>query len=354
MSIYISLLLFLLFYGISPYWDSLKLTKRKRRLYFLFVILVLVIGLRNPLYWIDTAAYVSSFIDSKTLYTFSFSEQSALYTEKGYFLLCVFIRTLTSNTFVYLTIIGLLSMSFLFKSVRQLSILPFLSLCIYIPRYMLSRDMNQMRAGLAISILMAFTYLLYYKKYKDDFKYIVVCWIGSFIHLSLLAAIPIVLLNHLRINKKIIYLGILSAFFFSAFFKEQILDLVSQTEFIKEMAYDYVNKEGGSEKAYANDLTNPMIYYQCLILFVYTYMEEKLAPLSRYYYIFRNGYFMSTIILIVLCQYAILAGRVSTLFATYEIFMIPIIIKGIPNQYKVVSYLALIAPLLVFFVYNIH
>lgn len=354
MSAYISLILFLALYVTSAYWDRLKQVKRKVVLSYLFVICVLIIGFRNPASWIDTWAYVQSFYCSKTLATFSFTDNYAAYSEKGYCLLCVIIKTFSSSYLVYLTVIGLLSMTFLFKSLRIYCVYPVLGLCIYIARYMLARDMNQMRAGLAISIVISFTYLLASKEKNGEIKYVIVCWLASFIHVSMLTAIPIIIFNHLKMTQKWICLGILLSFFISSAFSQQIMDFISQSETIQDMATDYVDKEGENDKAYAADLTNPMIYYQCLILFLYTFMEKKLAPISKYYYIFRNGYFMGTVILIVLCQYAVLSGRVSTIFATFEVFMIPMIIKALPKPYQVAAYIALLAPMVVFFNYNMH
>lgn len=354
MSTYISLTIFLALYAISSYWDGFDKLRRDKVLMFLAITCVLVIGLRNPAYWIDTWAYVESFKFTKTLASFSFNDSYLAYSEKGYYLLCVIIKTFSSQTFVYLTVVGALSMTFLFKSLRQYCILPVLGLCIYIARYMLARDMNQMRAGLAISIVMAFTYLLATGNKKDEIKYVLMCWLVSFLHTSMLAAIPIVLMNNVHIKKKWIYIGIAVSFFVSAVFSNQIMDFISQSDIIQDMATDYVDKEGDNDKAYAADLTNPMIYYQCIILFLFTYFEEKLAPLSKYYYVFRNGYFMSTVVLIVLCQYAILSARVSTIFATFEIFMIPMIFTALPPAYRKAAYVALLVPLVVFFNYNMH
>lgn len=352
MPLLVSFILFLFLYLLSPYWDELNSRNNNKILIILFVICVFTIGVRNPAYWIDTAAYVFSFWESENLTSFTLHDDISAYSEKGYYLICVIIKTFTNSSLIYLTVIGLLSMSFLFKSLRRYCLLPVLGLSIYIARYMLSRDMNQMRGGLAISMLMAFTYLLSTIKIKDEFKYVVVCWLISFIHTSILAAIPIVLLNHVKITKKWICFGIIASFLVSASFSQQIIDFISQSDTIKEMARDYVDKEGENIKAYAADLSNPMIYYQCVILFIYTFMEKKLVPMSKYYYVFRNGFFMSTVILIILCQYAILAGRVSTIFATFEIFMIPMIIKGLPKSYRSFAYLVLLAPLTMFFFKN--
>lgn len=352
MASYLSLILFLALYAMSLHLDYQSRENRNKALLYLAIICILVIGLRNPAYWIDTWAYVESFKFTKTLASFSFNDSYLAYSEKGYYLLCVIIKTFSSQPFVYLTVVGALSMTFLFKSLRQYCILPVLGLCIYIARYMQARDMNQMRAGLAISIVMAFTYLLATGNKKDEIKYVLMCWLVSFLHTSMLAAIPIVLMNYVHIKKKWIYIGIAVSFFVSAVFSNQIMDFISQSDIIQDMATDYVDKEGDNDKAYAADLTNPMIYYQCIILFLFTYFEEKLAPLSKYYYVFRNGYFMSTVVLIVLCQYAILSARVSTIFATFEIFMIPMIFTALPPAYRKAAYVALLVPLVVFFNYN--
>lgn len=351
MSAYIPLLLFLSLYIGSVSIDRMPKNKRGKILLILFFVFVCVIGFRDPNSWIDTTLYAESFEKTtKTLVSFSFNDEYMGYSEKGYYLLCVIAKTISSSLLFYFTFIGGLSMIFLFSSLRRYSIYPVLGLCIYIARYMLARDMNQMRAGLAISIIISFSYLLVSKNRKDELKYALICWLVSFIHTSMLTAIPILLFNHFFVSKKKIYIGIAISFFVSAVFSQQIISFISQSSLIQEMATEYVNKE--SSKAYAADLTNPMIYYQCIILFIYTFMEKQLAPMSKYYYVFRNGYFMSTVILIVLCQYAVLSARVSTIFATFEIFMIPMIIVGLPKSYRMVAYLALLAPLVVFFNYN--
>ena len=349
-----SLFTFLILYGFSLYLDKQNRVRRDYILLILAVICVLIIGLRNPAYWIDTWAYVESFKTSAKLENFSFVDTADIYTEKGYYLLCVIIRTFTDKAFVYLIVVGMLSMTFLFKSLRQYCFLPVLGLCIYIARYMLARDMNQMRAGLAISIVISFTYLLVSGNRKGEIKYILICWLTSYLHTSMLTAIPIVIMNHVKITRRWVYIGILLSFFVSSAFSHQIMDFISQSDTIRDMATDYVDKEGENSKAYAADLTNPMIYYQCIILFIYTFMEEKLAPMSKYYYVFRNGYFMSTVILIILCQYAVLSARVSTIFATFEIFMIPMIFKALPQMQRRLAYLVLLPPLVVFFMYNMH
>ena len=56
---------------------------------------------------------------------------------------------------------------------------------------------------------------------------------------------------------------------------------------------------------------------------IYTFLENKLAPITKYYYVIRDGYFYSTLILITFCSFTALSGRTSSMFATFEFSIIP-------------------------------
>ena len=86
--------------------------------------------------------------------------------------------------------------------------------------------------------------------------------------------------------------------------------------------------DAGGEKAQLEGLgmRNPMIYFQCFILLFYTFLEKRLAPLNKYYYIIRNAYLYSTMILICFCTYKVLSARTSSMFATLEFAIIPSLI----------------------------
>ena len=96
-----------------------------------------------------------------------------------------------------------------------------------------------------------------------------------------------------------------------------------------------LNYETYTQREYVEQalgLRNPMIYWQIFILFLFLLREKEISPQTPFYHMFRSGYFYSTLILILFCNYTALSGRTSTLFATFEIFMIPLIIyssKGV-------------------------
>lgn len=124
-------------------------------------------------------------------------------------------------------------------------------------------------------------------------------------------------------------MGIIVAFGIALLGGATIKSVIESSDFIQDMAKSYV--EEGSEKKYSATLANPMIYYQCLFLLLFTFYENKLKGKIKYYYLIRSAYFYSTFLLIILYDYAIIAGRTSTIFATYEMIIVPsllFVLKG--------------------------
>ena len=56
--------------------------------------------------------------------------------------------------------------------------------------------------------------------------------------------------------------------------------------------------------------------------------------MTPYYDVFRNGYFYSTVLLIVLYKFAIVSGRTSTILATYEIVMVPMCLLALKKHFR--------------------
>ena len=117
----------------------------------------------------------------------------------------------------------------------------------------------------------------------------------------------------------------------------------------QDLNYDtYVQDEYVEE---ALGLRNPMIYFQILILMVYTFMEPILASKDKFYYLMRWAYFYSTLILIFFCNYTALSGRTSTVFATCEMFMLPSIAMGLGKEKRFVFYV-IVGGVLTYFFWN--
>lgn len=298
------------------------------------IALTFMVGFRNINIWGDTGIYVISFLNNNDLFHLTAFDSPIGYVERGFFYLSALIKAFTDSPEAYLTVISALTFYFLYKSFDKYSIYPLFGVAIYLARFYTGRNMMQIRACIAIAIIVYFTFLIKDKKW---WKYLLVIAISYTLHHSALIALPLLLLRNFIIKPKYIYIGIILSLLISQLGAGLIRGWIQNSDFANDMANSYIQEN--SEKAFANNLTNPVIWYQIFILFAFTFYEERLKPLSEYYYIFRNGYFYSTCILIILCQFAVLAARTSTIFATFETAMVPMLLYMFGKKERLGLYL---------------
>lgn len=281
------------------------------------IVLAYGIGYRE-LTWPDTRVYQLGFVNfTPTIFDYSIIAKQFGFSEKGFYFLGVLVKTFTEDYHVYFLFIGALSMFFLYKDLQKYSIYPLIGLCAYISRFFISRNLVQIRAGLAYLIVI---WGVKYIHEKKMWHYIILVWIASLIHFSAWIALPLYFIcNWIHINKKIVVWGLILAFIIGGFFQDPI------SSFVIDNASD-LNVSTYAQGQYiseAKGLANPMIYFQSFLLLAYTFLEEKLAPVTKYYYVIRDGYFYSTLILICFCSFTALSGRTSSQFATLEFAIIP-------------------------------
>lgn len=341
---------FVFYYILSIYYfEGLKGRERTNFLALFCALVAIIIGMRNPLMWSDSGVYYQEFVDIvKPLSEISSNDRPQNYGEMGFFYLGVISKTLSNSSTFYFIFVSAITMLLLYFGIKKYSIFPFIALYVYLGRFV-NRNTIQIRAAIAIAIVIWGT--IYVTK-RELWKYLLVVFIASRFHTSAYIACPLYFMSYVKIKRSYIYWGIFVSLIFAAYFGGTIRDMVSQSDIANEWARSYI--EEGSEKAYSNDLTNPVIWYQIIILFIWTFYEERLSKLTEHYYTIRNAYFYSTVILIVLCQYAILAGRTSTLFATYEIFMIPLFVVLLPRSNRMLAHVGIAAFYAVFLFLNIR
>lgn len=340
---------YVVFYLFSMAADGQNKKTRSAILMLSCVVLAYLAGTRNPYLWADTPVYYDDFVLANDIFHYSLLDRPNGYVEGGYHFMVVIIKTFTDNPTVYFMVISLLTFFFLYKSLHRYSIYPMLGLCIYISRFMIGRNMMQIRSCIAIVIIISFTYLVREKKWWAYFFVLLLCYN---LHHSTIVAAPLLLLSvrGYHISKKQIYYGLLISFVIAQYFGGFVKAWVTSSDYIMNMADSYLQE--GSEKAFSNDLTNPVIWFQTIVLLIFTYYEDRFKKLTDYYYIYRNAYFMSTVMLIVLCQYAVVAARTSTLFATFECMIIPFFLTLFKKNERSVPYAIIGAGLILLFILN--
>lgn len=311
------------------------------------IILILCTGLRS-FRWNDTAVYAQSFLYyTNNIFNYSFSDTANGYTEKGFYFLSSIIKTFTSDCTIYFLIISFITFYFIKKSLRCYCIYPLIGLSVYIARFMLGRNMMQIRAALSIAIVV---YALQYINKKKLYRFLFFAIISILIHTSMIIALPLYWINKIKITKYTILYCIIGAFLCTTIFSSFLVNKVTELSVIYDIATSYTNEN--SEFTIGLGIYNPMIYYQTIILLIFTYYDKNISHVLPYYTIIRNGYFYSTIILILFSSFSALSGRTSTIYATFEIFIIPSLILIFPPKYRFIGFIGTGGIVSIFFYLN--
>ena len=325
----------------------------KSKLAFLTILCFLVAllaGLRSEV-WPDTLVYITSFDkEAKSIGDLNLNSKSMYYNEVGFYWLGFIVKTFSDNYHIYLLFISAITIFILFKDLRKYSIFPILGLFVYIARFYIGRNFMQIRAGLSYVIIIFATKYIQERKF---WKFLLVIFIAYQFHHSAVIALPVYFLcNWMTLKKWHICVGLAIAFIIGAFFQGFVHTFVVDNASDLNISSDYI--EGGV-KSYVEGrgLANPMIYFQSFILLAYTFLEKRLVAIDKYYYVIRAGYFYSTLILIMFCTYSVLSGRTSSIFATYEIAIIPSLIMLFNKKNRTLAYIILIVALASIFYLNI-
>ena len=320
-------------------------TENKRRLLILtcFVLVVLA-GIRD-LTWADTEVYYASFqVFTPTISELTQYSQPYGYSEKGFFYLGVIVKSFTSSVTVYFLFVSFLTFFFLYKAFDKYCYYPFLGVCAYVSRFYLARNFMQIRAGLSYAIIL--TAVQYITK-RDWKRYFAIVFIAYLFHHSALVAVPLYFLCMIDIKKWHIVLGLSVAFVIAAFYSNFVRSLIADSA--SDLNVDTYVDEGYQREW---GLSNPMIYFQTFLLLVYTFTEDRMRLTTNHYVAIRNAYFYSTLILITLSCYTALSGRVSSIFATLEMVIIPSIALAFFKKDRWIAFVAMGVALAAIFYMN--
>lgn len=339
-------LIYIAFYLFALYAEGLQQRNKRYWLMAICIVLAFLAGIRDSS-WSDTEVYIASFLD----YTPTISEvtqysQPFGYGEMGFYYIGVIVKTFTSNVTIYLLVVALLSFFFLYKAFDKYCLYPIFGVCAYISRFYLARNFIQIRAGLSYAIILMAVQYITKRDWKRYFAWVFVAYL---FHHSAIIAVPIYFLCMIDVKKIHIILGLVVAFVVAGFYSSIIRVLVADyAEDLDAVTYvqDYYQREWG--------LSNPLIYFQTFLLLVYSFTEDRMKLTTSHYLTIRNAYFYSTVILIVLSCYTALSGRVSSMFATLEMVIIPSIAYSFMKKDRWIAYLGMGAALTAIFYLNYY
>ncbi len=304
------------------YWGGM----RQRLLIVLFTILLTIVliyeaGMRSLL-WPDTLSYAWDYLYSTPslmdLTLEKFRHASLGYAEFGFFCLSAFAKMLFGDNYhAYFTLVAFLSIGLLYVSLRKYCVFPLIGLLVYLSRFFMGREMMQIRAGLAIAIVV---YALQYIERRRLWVFVTFVVFAAMLHRSAILVLPVYWMFQLKItNRRVLYLlggAFVIAMFLSTFVSGYV-EILSEKIGLQTYTMD------SSEYTRGQGLANPMIYFQTTLLLLFVFNERRLSALCPYYATIRNGYLYATLILIIFSSFGTLSGRTSTIYATFEVFIVP-------------------------------
>lgn len=341
------LFLYILLYVSAVIADSKSIGVKEKYLSFLCIIFSFIAGGRSINVWPDTIVYDASFRGGPDVFSFSWDYPILGYEEHGFAFLGAVVRTFTSSSILYFTIIAGLSLWVLYKDIRKYCIYPILGFCVYVARFFMGRNMIQIRAGLSYVIIV---WAIQYITRKDWKKYFLFVGIAYLFHHSSIIALPLYFLCCFKIGRIQIVCFQILAFVLTIFFTPVLQHYVTDNASDLNISTKYVT---GDEIEKAKGISNPMIYFQTFILMLYTFSEKKLKKLSCHYFTIRTAYAYSTFILTTFSMFLALGSRTSTMFATLEFVVIPSLINVVKRKNRKFVYFSIGIILTIIFYMNL-
>lgn len=338
--------LYVFFYVFAIAIDQSTRKTREAVLFVACVVLAVLAGSRDVSRWPDTMVYISSFVkNTPSLFELTKESKPWGYSEMGFYYLGCIVKVFTSNSTLYLIFISALTFVFLYKDFKKYCIYPLFGLCAYVARFYSGRNLIQIRAGLSYAIIL---WAVQYIAKRDWKRYFLWVFIGYLFHQSALIAVPLYFLCLIKFKRSYIVTGIIIAFIIAGFFSGTVKAIVGDTSRDLNVGTAYLDAYYMREQG----LANPMIYFQTVILLLYTFGEKALRRTTPTYDVIRTAYFYSTFILISLSVYTTLSGRTSSMFATLEMVIIPSLINAFAKDSRWLAYGGIGVVLSVFFYLN--
>jgi len=281
-------------------------------------ILALFAGFR---YWVgfEFHHYYIMFYDSPAV--MDFLRKGYLFTwESGYLGLNTIFRRLGLEFNAVLLMMSILTLFLLIRAFKKLTPYVSLALLIYVSRFFFIRDMGEVRISLAAALIL---YSLEFLRKKQIWKFFSIVFVAFLFHR--IALLGLLLYGFHCIFKKGIptkwVIGFLGVAFVIGSLDWRTLILAVEP-ILPQRLWESLNQP---EYIIPLGLSNPVLIMQTLIICGMLLFRKSLR--SEKFELLLTGYVLSTIILAGFNYFGAIAGRLSTLFATFEVVIITLFIE---------------------------
>ena len=202
----------------------------------------------------------------------------------------------------------------------------FLSLIVYIYTLFLIYDLNGLRQGMAIAILLASIPAILNKR---KYLFLILISVASLCHTSAIVFFPFYWLARIKIAPSKILMSTFVCLLISTLIKEIILNS-SLFQFLLLMDnfshYSYYLDSEAANKEISVFSVSVFQRFLVFIIFIINYNKLKCDEVLKRFLL--NGYFIAIVIFVFLSFNSEYAARLSFYYKSLELFMIPIIVSS--------------------------
>jgi hypothetical protein len=253
----------------------------------------------------DYFNYEEMFSQVPDVWSFSSAAISEIHGETGFLLLMSVAKTIGFSFQGCLALIATVTVALVAVATWRLSYFPLASMLLYYSHVFLLREMMQIRAGLAVAVII-FTFSIS----EGIWKRIVAILLAATFHSGALIVLPFYLFFQKRVFRWRLFLIL---FFVALAFSvvgvaKPLTDFLASVGVLPAAVAQYVGWEGYNDRI--NVLVSPVTWKAFFVLYALRNVTEK--ELGRSLGAIRNLYACGLIFFLSFSDFAILAGRLST------------------------------------------
>lgn len=330
--------------SVLSFSQYVKELKRYKLIFLLLTVLYLILfaGLRNIGVGEDDGNYIRTFLNILDYYdpingvfTYSMVE---LNMEYGYVVINSLIRYITDSYTVLFLVISILSVTINAYNYNKYSKYVFLVLLLYFVHTYLYKDLNQIRAGLAAAILLFTIKPIHERK---NLKTLVLVIIASLFHLSSVMVLLVLVFKHfLKSKKSILILMVISIIIGLFGIGHKVLNLLPNLGPLSTKLNFYLEYTQYNYSIGLLDITNiKNVFFLSLFLILWNRLESR-VPYFQTLILF---YAISVCFRLIFSDFAIIAGRLSSVLGIVEVILIPSLLVCFKNKILITSLIIIYA-----------
>lgn len=332
------LFIFSLFQQINLKKNQLKLLK-----YFSVTLLIIIGGLRFEV-GADWFAYENLFSKTSNLGHVFNSREELLFM-----LIMFFSKNIIDSYSLFIFILFSIAFFLKVKTLNYYSKDFFLSLLIYVSAIFLIYDVNGIRQGLAISlVLLSIPYILN----KNVYKYLFIVLMATICHTSAIIFLPFYWIANIRFKKKFILQILVLVVVFSIPLREFVLN-----SSLLDYLFTFQRLSGYEDFLFntAKNTTIPIfslaVFQRFIIFFLFWIYYEKLQCDKKLKNLLFNGYFISLLIFLIFSFSSEFAARLGFYYKSLELLIIPLIVS---SQIKIINKVFLLILFLIYAIIGVY